>query len=169
MTKAAAVSQLLRTERQCAIFRRLRTWIKGAEHITLDRILVPDDPNSPNDTTWISIVEAQALYEALLTDGQRHFNQAAPTPFVSGPISAKFGPFDDNEYCDEILNGNFDLELMAENLEVSDLIRGMRYPDPRSPTTQFDSHITPEDFAAMVTHSCERTSSSPSGRHYGHY
>jgi hypothetical protein len=169
MTKAAAVGQLLRAERQCAIFRRLRTWLKCAEHVTLDRILVPDNPASPDDTTWTSIVEAQALYEVLLTDGQRHFNQAAPTPFVTGPISAKIGPFDDNDYCDDILRGTFDFDPMADDLEVSDLIRGMRYPDPLNPTTQFQSHISPEDFAAMVTHSCERTSSSPSGRHYGHY
>jgi hypothetical protein len=90
MTKAAAVHQLLRAERQCAIFHCLRTWIKGAEHVTLDRILVPDDPANPNNTNWTSIVEAQVLYEVLLSYGQRHFNQAAPTPFVTGPIAAKF-------------------------------------------------------------------------------
>jgi hypothetical protein len=58
---------------------------------------------------------------------------------------------------------------MAEDFEVSELIWGMRYPDPLNPTTQFESHISAEDFAAMVKHSCERTSSSPSGCHYGHY
>jgi hypothetical protein len=169
MTKLAAINQLLRAERQCNIFRRLRKWIKGAEHITLDRILVPDDPANTADTTWTSVVEAQALYEVLLADGQQHFNQAAPTPFVTGPIAAKFGPFDDNDYCDDILNGQFDFTHLAENLEVSDLICGMRYPNPLNPTTQINSSITPEDLAAMVKHSCERTSSSPSGRHYGHY
>jgi hypothetical protein len=169
LMKAAAVTQLLRAERQCAIFRRLRTWLKGAKHITLDRILVPDDPNNPNDSDWTSIVETQALYEVLLTDGQKHFNQAAPTPFVTGPISAKFGPFDDNDFCDDILNGTFDFDTMAHDVEVSDLIRGMQYPDPLNPTTQFNPTISPDDFATMVQHSCERTSSSPSGRHYGHY
>jgi hypothetical protein len=168
MTKSAAVNQLLRAERQCTMFRRLRKWIKGAEHITLDRILVPDDPDTA-DTTWTSVVEAQALYEVLLADGQRHFNQAAPTPFVTGPIAAKFGPFDDNDYCDDILNGTFEFADMSNDLEVSDLIHGMRHLDPMNPTTTLDPTITPEDFASMVKHSCERTSSSPSGRHYGHY
>jgi hypothetical protein len=29
----------------------------------VDRILVPDDPENLNDTTWSSIIEAQALFE----------------------------------------------------------------------------------------------------------
>jgi hypothetical protein len=35
----------------------------------MDRILVPDDPDNLIDTTWSSIIEAQALFE-VLTKGQ---------------------------------------------------------------------------------------------------
>jgi hypothetical protein len=37
----------------------------------------------------------------------------------------KTGPFADNEYCDAILNGTFDIEELTEMTEVPDLIEGM--------------------------------------------
>ena len=167
--KATAVRQLLRAERQAAIFKRLGIWNKGNEHLQLDRILAPDDPDDPANSTWTAIVEAQALHEILTHEGQRHFRQAADTPFVTGPIAEKIGPFDDNEYCDAILNGTFDFTDLELELEVADLIRGMQYPDPANPTPPINIIIDDETFRDAVYHTRERTSSSPSGRHYGHY
>jgi hypothetical protein len=167
--KATALRQLIRAERQSSIFKRLGIWIKGKTHVHLDRILAPDDPNDMENTTWTTIVEAQALYEVLTAAGQAHFHQAANTPFVSGPIAAKIGPFADNDYCEAILNGTFDITDIAESTEVKDLLHGMRYPDTSNPTEPINTQITTETFSDAMEHMRERTSSSPSGRHYGHY
>jgi hypothetical protein len=121
------------------------------------------------NTTWTAIIEAQALHEVLIAHGQEHFKQAANTPFVTGPIAAQFGPFADNDYCDAILNGTIDLEAVADTTEVQDLLHGMRYPDPLHPPTSINTQITTESFSNAMAHTRERTSSSPSGRHYGHY
>jgi hypothetical protein len=169
MTKAAALRQLLSAERSASVFKRLGLWFKGKEHLSMDRILVPDDPNDLTNTTWQTVVEAQALYEVLTKASQEHFRQAAETPFVTGPIADRFGPFADNDYCDAILDGKFDFEDIAEITEVHDLIAGMRYPDTANPTPTIDGTINPEEFNAAIAHTRERTSSSPSGRHYGHY
>ena len=88
---------------------------------------------------------------------------------MSGPISEKLAPFADNDYCDAVLNGTFEFDDLAENTEVKDLIKGMQYPDPESPTPQINSEITYEGLSKAMAHTRERTSSSPSGRHYGHY
>lgn len=101
-TKAAALRQLLRVEKQAAIFRRLGLWLKDDEYTKLDRLLVPNDPHDTM-ATWSTIIEATRLFEVLTTDGQTHFCQAADTPFVTGPIAAKLGPFDNNEHSDAIL------------------------------------------------------------------
>jgi hypothetical protein len=108
-------------------------------------------------------VEAQALYEVLITSGLTHFNQAANTPFATGPIANKLGPFADNAYCDAILQGTVDINELAAITEVCDLIDGMRYPDPTHPTPAIDTTITTEDFTDMIKNHCEQTSSSPSG------
>jgi hypothetical protein len=41
----------------------------------MDRTLVPDDPDNLTDTTWSSVIEAQALFEVLTNDSQEHFRQ----------------------------------------------------------------------------------------------
>jgi hypothetical protein len=87
ITKADALWQLIAAERSSSIFKRLGIWLKGKEYITMDCNLVPDDLGNLNDTTWSSIIEAQALFEVLTTkDNHVHFHQAAETPFIHGPI-----------------------------------------------------------------------------------
>jgi hypothetical protein len=169
MDKATIIKQLLRAERESVIFKRLGIWVKGHEHHTLDRILVPDDPDNLQNTTWTSVIDAIALYEVLNHAGQQHFRQASNTPFVTGPIADRFGPFADNHYCEAILNGTFDMSDISAEIEVHDIIQGMQYPDPTTPTTPIDTTITAETFSQVVAHTRERTSSSPLGRHYGHY
>ena len=167
--KETALRQLIRAERQSSIFKRLGIWLKDTQHASLDRILTPDDPTDLNNTTWTTVVEAQALYEVLTKAGQEHFRQAANTPFVTGPIADKIGPFADNDYCEAILNGTFDLSTIEAITEVKDIITGMQYPDPKHPTEPINTTITTESFSDAMEHTRERTSSSPSGRHYGHY
>ena len=135
----------------------------------MDRLLIPDDPLDIPNTTWSTVIEAQALFKALTDDGQKHFHQAADTPFVSGPIAEILGPFADNGYSNAILNGTFDLSTLDEMVEVHDIIKGMRYPHPTAPTPPIDIMILDEQFCDAMKHTRERTSSSPSGQHYGHY
>jgi hypothetical protein len=117
---------------------------------------------NPKDFTERLIIEAQALFEVLTKDSQENFHQAAETPFVSGPIASKIGPFADNDYCDAVLNGTFEFEDLAERTEVQDLIEGMRFPDPARPTPSIDTTLTYEGFQSAIKNTRERTSSSPS-------
>jgi hypothetical protein len=169
ITKAAALRQLVAAERSSSIFKRLGIWFKGTEFTTLDRMLVPDSPHDLLNTTWTSVIEAQALFEVLTSDCEKHFQQAASTPFVTGPIADRIGPFDDNDYCDAVLNGTFDFDGLADVTEINDFIKGMRYPDPNHPTPLIDATIDAESLISAIAHTRERTSLSPSGRHYGHY
>jgi hypothetical protein len=84
-------------------------------------------PNDPQETTatWSAIIEAAALFDVLTTDGQNHFRQAADTPFVTGLITTKLGPFDDNDHSDAILQGTFNANPLTDIPEVRDIIKGM--------------------------------------------
>jgi hypothetical protein len=88
---------------------------------------------------------------------------------VTGPVVDKIGPFADNEYCDAVLNGTYDFTDIAEITEVKDLISRMQYPDPANPTPMINFTIDAEGLTSAISHTREGTSSSPSGRHYGHY
>ena len=131
--------------------------------------MIPDDPANITNTTWTPVIDAQELYHILTKEGQLHYHQAAETPLVSGPFAEKIGPFDDNDYYDAILQGTFDTSNLTTLPKVRELIYGMRDPDPDKPTPTFDTTITDDDCFQAVYHTRESTSSSPSGRHYGHY
>ena len=169
LTKAQAIQQILQAEQQAVTFRKLGRWLKGSEYQQLTRILIPDHPQDLPTTTWTSIVDTNDLHAILTKEGQMHYRQAASSPLVSGPIGEKIGPFDDNTHGDKILNGAFDLSNIDEMQEVKDIIHGMRYPDSGNPTPTFDTTIEHDQFYKAVYRMRERTSSSPSGQHYGHY
>jgi hypothetical protein len=48
------------------------------------------------NTTWTAIVKCQAIFEALIKKGEKHFSQASDTPFASGPVADVLGPFEFN-------------------------------------------------------------------------
>ena len=62
--------------------------------------------------TWTVLVEKEAIFEALLNNSKQHFGQAIPTPFCSSPVANLIGPFDFNEYSQQILKGEFDIDSL---------------------------------------------------------
>ena len=136
--------------------------MKGHDYTQLTCVLVPDDADNLAQTTWKPIVDAKELYQILTSKGQIHYHQAAETLLVKGPFTARIGPFTDNEYCDAILNGDFDTTNLANISEVSDIVSGMSYLDPDNPTPEFDAMINEDEFFQAVFHTHESTSSSPS-------
>ena len=106
-------------------FWKLGTWLKGHEYAQWTWVLVPDDATNLAQTTWKPIVNAKELYQLLTSKGQLHYHQAAETPLVKGPFTARIGPFTDNEYCDAILHRDFDTTNLANISEVSDIVSGM--------------------------------------------
>ena len=150
--KAQALQQLLQVEQQELTFQKLGRWLKGNEYQELTRVLIPDQPHDLCTTTWTSIVDADELHDVLTKEGQMHYQQAASSPLVSGPIGEKIGPFDDNTHGDDILNGTFDLSNIDEMQEVKDIIYGMQYPDPCHPTPTFDTTIEHDQFYQAVYH-----------------
>ena len=155
ITKVATVQQILHAEHQMITFWKLRKWLKGNEYAQLTHVLIPDEPDNLTHTTWTLIVDAQKLYRILTKEGQLHYHQAAETPLVCGPFAEKIGLFDDNEYCDTILHGTFDMSHLTTVSKVRDIIAGMCYPDPTKPTLSFDYTITDDDFFQAVFHTRE--------------
>ena len=73
ISKAAAIQQLLRAERQAITFRKLGYWLKENEYTQLTRILVPDNPNELATTNWKPILDAKELFDVLTKEGQTHY------------------------------------------------------------------------------------------------
>jgi hypothetical protein len=61
-TKADALHQLIAAEeRSSSIFKCLGIWLKGKEYVTMDRILVPDDPENLTNTDYLEFKQSSRL------------------------------------------------------------------------------------------------------------
>jgi hypothetical protein len=93
------------------------------------------------NTTWTAIVECQAIFEALIKNGEEHFSQASHTPFASGPVADVLGPFELNEVSQQILHGKFDIGSISDDIQLHSIIKAMSHSDPTNPI-EADSKLT---------------------------
>jgi hypothetical protein len=166
-TEAKALEAILRRERDAGIFPLLRHWLKG-KNSAVDELWTPDNPFDLDNTAWSSIVEKEAIFEALINNGKEHFSQAMPTPFASGPVASLIGPFDFNDHSREILNGTFDIDSITDDIELRDVVKAMAHSDLSNPISS-DSELTIEKLRIGFSYIKESTASNPEGLHHGHW
>jgi hypothetical protein len=118
------------------------------------------------NTTWTAIVERQAIFEALIKNGEKHFSQASHTPFASGPVADVLGPFEFNEVSQQILREEFDIDSITEDIQLRSIIKAMSHSDPTNPI-KADSKLTIEKLKQGFSYIKESTSSNPEGLHHG--
>jgi hypothetical protein len=118
------------------------------------------------NTTWIAIMECQAIFEALINNGEEHFSQACHTPFARGPEAHILGPFEFNKVSQQILRGEFDVDSISDNIQLHSIIKAMSHSDPANPI-KADSDLMIEKLKKGFLYIKERTSSNPEGLHHG--
>jgi len=97
------------------------------------------------------------------------YNQAQNTPFGSGYLANQVGMTLEGPATEQILQGTFTPDLAIRLLpETERIIKYLGVP-PTGTQHTFPISITPEEFKSTYTLVKERTSSSVSGRHVGHY
>jgi hypothetical protein len=165
-TVANALKAILKRERESGIYPLLRYWINGPQTGSADELWMPDHPMDIKNTTLTAVVERQAIFEALLANGEQHFSQASHTPFASGPVADLLGPFEFNEYSQQILRGKFDIDSISDDIQLRSIIKAMSHSDPNNPITS-DSELTIEKLKQGFSYVKESTSSNPEGLHHG--
>jgi hypothetical protein len=165
-TKEAILKAILR-ERESEIFPLLSVHVGSKTQNQIDEVWAPNNPQRLEGTTWKSHIEAEAIWEALLSHGKEHFSQALNTPFVAGPIAKLLGPHEWNEVSEQILAGTFDIDSITKDVDVRDIVKAMSHHDPPNPLTS-DSQLTIEKLRDGFELVKESTSSNPEGLHHGH-
>jgi hypothetical protein len=102
---------------------------------------MPNDPLDLENTMWTALVKRQAIFEALIKNGEEHFLQASNTPFASSPIAEHLGPYEFNEYSQQILQGEFDINSITDNIQLRAIVKAMSHSDPTNPISS-DSKLT---------------------------
>jgi hypothetical protein len=53
--------------------------------------------------------------------------------FVNGPIAEFLGPFEFNEISQQILRGEFDIDLISDDIQLHAIVKAMAHSDPTNP------------------------------------
>ena len=148
------------------IFATLRERLKSSHSKGITNIMVPDPTEEDPDfhKTVYDPVEIESL---LITRNINHFGQAQGSPFTIPPLSKKLGYEGTNEFAARIINGE---QILGD---IRGMDRGVQQflgvLNDRTRTPSFPIDITFEEFMKGFRKWSEDTSTSPSGRHLGHY
>jgi hypothetical protein len=174
------VKRLLRLEQKRRYYKMIGSQLSDHNENTggLTRIDVPahnkDIPltSLPDPKTWQgpwrSVTDPTEIAQYVSIMNARQYNQAQNTPFGSGYLADQIGLNIDKPAAEQILNGTFlpdpSINLFPETIKV---IEYLKRPSPYC--HPFPTTITSNEFQATYKRVKERTSSSISGRHVGHY
>jgi hypothetical protein len=165
---ANALKAILKREQESGMYPLLRHWIRGPQTGSIDELWMPNDPLNVENTTWIALVKQQAIFEALIKNGEEHFSQATDTPFATGPVVDLIGPFEFNESSQQILRGKFDIDSISDDIQLRSIIKAMAHSNPANPI-ETDSKLTIDKLKTGFSYIKESTSSNPDGLHHGHW
>ena len=183
-TNAECVEMLKTREAQKRRAQRIRNAHKPFSGSTINHIIkpacIPDmndvdteakliwdeiaKTNNGKDITEWKRVTGKSRVEALLNAwNKKHFNQAQSSPLATEDWQNNL---DNQEYQNKILDGSQDFHDIPT--EIKEWLSHMKYHENIEPNkVKFD--VSYESFTKYVKKIKEKTTSSPSGRHYGHY
>lgn len=165
-TTANALKAILICKCDASILPLLYSWIKGPQNGLLDELWIPNDPLDLWNTSWTAIIEKQAIFEALLQNGQEHISQAKDTPFVSRPVAESISTFKFYECSKQILQGEFDIDLISDNIQLHAIVKAMAHSDPAN-LIESDGKLTIKKLKEGFSFIKESTASSPHRLHHG--
>jgi hypothetical protein len=167
--KAKAVQRLKQAENLSRTYQKLQR-IRTTDLATgLTEIRVPHDVNiSPkecpdDDHLWRTERVPEEIEKLLIDRNRTHFGQAEGTPFTMPHIRSQLQYDGSGPMADLILEGDYDDTGLDEATRL--FIKHLQ----RRTTTTLSGTISREEFMGKIKNWEERTSTSPSGWHLGHY
>jgi hypothetical protein len=121
------------------------------------------------------VTEKDQVEAHLLARNNSHYRQANHTPFANTARGRRIGFNGTNAKSQTILDGTYQDEgpdAAALSVESEAYIAALAHPQkhlPREDRDSIDTTITATDLAQGFSKWVEKTSTSPSGRHLGHY
>jgi hypothetical protein len=117
---------------------------------------------------WVSITDPAEKAKYVCAVNTKQYNQAQNTPFGSGYLLQQFGMNLEGAASASLLEGSFSVEPGVTLLpETHRMLK--RLSTPLKCKSSFPTIITQNEFQTTYRIVKERTSSSVSGRHVGHY
>jgi hypothetical protein len=174
------VKELRRREQQKRMYKKIGHTLNPNLSLGLCRLDVPDrrahGPNlgSPDDPKtwkgpWVTLTNPEEIARVVCATNIQQYHQANGTPFGSGPLAHIIGRNGDTPAAKALLEGTLPSQILTSLMpETIRILRTLAKPAPTLPTDS-KAVITDAEFISTYKATSEATSSSPSGRHVGHY
>jgi hypothetical protein len=157
------VKQLLHREKSRIDFGVIKKAMKPRTSKGIQYLDIPD-AHSPN--TWIRITNPTIIEDRLLTRNIEHFGQAKDTLFAKAPLSKVFGYQGVNQAATQIIeHGAIPEDIAGENTYINKFLDKLS----SGKVIEVADTITFEEFKTGLQKWKEKTTTSPLGRHLGHY
>jgi hypothetical protein len=188
--KAKIVNRTIRTERIRRMFRNIRNTIKGImpsqqtglNHIKIPKThqdsqseLRPDEYQSfienedPNSISWEAVLDQQRIEHYLLQYNRKSFRAAATSPCGHGIIYNALSFTSLTFAAKQFLEGVIPQEWYGNDTLLRDFLMEFRTPAHICERPPIKTTMSTEEIASGISKWKESTSTSPSGRHLGHY
>ena len=123
-----------------------------------------EDPTTCKD--WRTITNPEEIEHYIRLRNHGHFGQAQGTPFTELPLRDEINWTADTPTCEDILNGHHQLDTISSIPKCQALL------DTCRSAATFDLlpyYISNNEFEQKIKIWSKTTTTSPSGRHLGHY
>ncbi len=164
LSQATHLRNLVAREQQRRSFRHIRHMNGKLRHGSVTSVVAP----SSTDGAWMEVSDKEGMEKACLDENQRRFRQANDTPFMVEPLRSAIGDLGIGAAADAVLAGNFCPPALTDPYACR-LIPYLAM-DPvvlNSPPVSTIIETTTHVNGWLRVK--ERTSSGPSGIHFGHF
>jgi hypothetical protein len=180
------IKRIKAAERHKKIFQKINYVLGRGQQGSLQRLKVPSQSLDPTtqlphpgvdsypltSATWETVQSPQLVEAHLIARNNTHYRQANPTPFGNTDRGRRLGFHGTNDVADSILNGTYTDNLNELNREEKAYVNALQHPQSHIIPDQRDmicTHISTSDMVDGFGKWPEKTSTSPSGLHLGHY
>jgi hypothetical protein len=188
--KAKIVKRTIRTERIRRMFRNIKLTIQrgpisqyGISQIKVPKIPVVPDASlpgpdqfqsyistaNPNDIVWDTILDQATIEDYLLKYNRQSFRAAAASPCGHGVIYDALSFTSLTPAAKDFLSGVFPMEWYGKDKILREFLMSFMIPSHIQYRPHIRTSVTEEDVQRGFGKWKESTSTSPSGRHLGHY
>ncbi|OEU19894.1 hypothetical protein FRACYDRAFT_235957 [Fragilariopsis cylindrus CCMP1102] len=157
--RAAQIFQRARDTKQ--MMSELPSKMNGSRGLSAVRVPLPKEGI---EIEYLAITDGPTIERIILEKNIRHFRQAEFTPLASPEVIRKIGFGADTETAEHLLDGTGDPTDITDDEWARFLLTSMKRN-----SEELKIEITAEKMMEKYTRWNERTSTSPSGRHLGHF
>ena len=118
---------------------------------------------------WDSILDKASIDTNLLKFNRNHFRAASISPCGHGLIHRQLTVNSLSPEAQAVLDGNIPPEWQEDNPLLREFLLLFSIPDPIKKSKPIQTKLTTEDVRYGTSKWKEKTSTSRSGRHLGHY